>query len=226
MPATGPPRPDAERESIVDAERPLVIWGASGHGRVVADVGRRAGYTPVFFIDDAPARAGTRVADLPVLDAGAGLARARDEGCAMAFGVGDNRVRATLYARSVAAGLSCPALVHPSAVIAVSATIGDAAVVAAAAVVNPDARVERGAIVNTPAVVEHDCVVGAFAHVSPGAVLTGGVIVGAAAHVGAGAVVLVGCRVGADAQVGAGAVVTRDVDAGAVVKGVPARPKE
>ena len=210
----------------VDGERPLVIWGASGHGRVVADVGRRAGYTPVFFVDDAPARAGTRVADLPVLDAEAGLARALAEGCAMAFGVGDNRIRARLHARSVEAGLPCPALVHPSAVVAGSATIEDAAVVAAAAVVNPDARVERGAIVNSGAVIEHDCVVGAFAHVSPGAVLTGGVIVGAAAHIGAGAVVLVGRRVGPDAQVGAGAVVTRDVDAGAIVMGVPARPKE
>ncbi len=192
----------------------------------MADVGRRAGYTPVFFVDDAPARAGTRVADLPVLDAEAGLARARDEGCAMAFGVGDNRVRERLHARSVAAGLACPALVHPCAVVAASATIEDAAVIAAGAVVNPDARVERGAIVNTGAVVEHDCVVGAFAHVSPGAVLTGGVTIGAAAHVGAGAVVLVGRRVGTEAQIGAGAVVTRDVDAGAIVMGVPARPKE
>ena len=95
-----------------------MIWGAAGHGRVVADVGRRAGYTPVFFVDDTPARTGTKVADLPVLDAEAGLARARDEGCAMAFGVGDNHVRARLHARAVAAGLPCPALVHPSAAVA------------------------------------------------------------------------------------------------------------
>lgn len=204
----------------------MAVWGASGHGRVVADLARQAGYTPAFFIDDAPERRGTTVAGLPVLDADAGLARAREEGCAIGLGVGDNRARARLHERVREAGLPSPALVHPSAVVAGSASLADAVVVAATAVINPDARVERGAIVNTGAVIEHDCVIGAFAHVSPGAVLTGGVRIGAGAHVGAGAVVLVGRRVADGAQVGAGAVVTRDVEPGVIVKGVPARPKE
>ena len=206
--------------------RRLVIWGASGHGRVVADVARCAGYTAAFFIDDAPARHGTTVDGLPVVDADGGLARARHDGCVIGLGVGDNRIRARLHDQASAAGLACPALVHPRAVVAASALVHDAAVVAAGAVINPGAHVARGAIVNTGAVIEHDCVVGAFAHVSPGAVLTGGVRIGAAAHVGAGAVVLVGRVVGDGAQVGAGAVVTRDVEPGAIVWGVPARPKE
>ena len=164
-----------------------MIRRSSRHGRLVADVGRRAGYTPVFFVDDTPARTGTKVADLPVLDAEAGLARARDEGCAMAFGVGD-----IMFVRGSTPGLGrrrspLPGSGRPLRLVAGAVVIDDAAVVAAGAVVNPDARVERGAIVNTGAVIEHDCVVGAFAHVSPGAVLTGGVTIGAAAHVGAGA---------------------------------------
>lgn len=205
---------------------PIVIWGASGHGRVVADAARRAGFAVRFFIDDAPARAGSTVDGCPVVGAEPGLARALAEGCALGLGIGDNRARGRLHARAAAVGLACPPLVHPAAVIAGSAGIGDATVVAAGAILNPDARVAEGAIVNTGAIVEHDCQVGAFAHVSPGAVLTGGVEVGPFAWVGAGAVVLVGRRIGEGALVGAGAVVTHDVPAGAVVMGVPARMRE
>src|SRR5688500_2658608 len=199
----------------------LLVWGASGHGKVVADVAELCGYTVTAFVDDDPAKIGSRWAGLPVVgpDTLAGV----DPGTALALGIGDNGHRAAAYARAQTTGRPLPALVHPAAVIARTAQLGDATLVCATAVVNPAAVVGVAAIINTGAVIEHDCIVEDFAHVSPGAALGVAAAVRTRAHVGAGAVVLPGRSVGAGATLGAGAVATSDVPAGAVVAGVPAR---
>lgn len=136
---------------------------------------------------------------------------------------GSVALRRRLRELAHAAALELATIVHPSAVVSAGATIQPGAFVSARAVVNPGARIGEAAIVNTGAVVEHDVVVGDLAFIAPAACLCGGVDVGEGAFIGAGAVVLPGLRVAAGATVGAGAVVTRDVPAGAVALGVPAR---
>ena len=212
------------------AER-ILVWGAGGHGRVVADVVRAAGGTVAGFVDRDAARVGRPTAPgAPlVLLSEAELLRVLADGHpdgrgwdALALGIGDNRAR--LRAFAAAAGAPWPVLAHPSAVLSPSARLEAGTVVMPLAVLNADARVGRAAIVNTGAVVEHDCVVGDGAHLSPRCVLAGGARVGEGAWVGAGATVLPGVSVGPWAVVGAGAVVVRDVPGGTVVAGVPARP--
>ncbi len=139
-------------------------------------------------------------------------------------GVGDNRPRQRLFELALAAGLQPLTIVHPRAIVSARATIGRGAQVLAGAVVNTGAVLQTNALINTGAIVEHDCRIGEHAHVSSGACLAGGVEVGVLAHIGAGATVRQGVRIGAGALVGAGAVVVREVAAGAVVAGVPARP--
>lgn len=208
----------------------LALYGAGGHGKVVAHVARAAGWEVVAWVDDGVARAegaGAPRAPDPrePLTWAAFEARRRELGVRhVALAIGDNASRERVHARVVAAGLRVVSLVHPSAVVAPDAVVGEGAVVMPGAILNPDCAVGPGAIVNSGAVVEHDCRVGPYAHLSPNAALGGGATVGARTHVGLGAAVLPGVAVGADVRVGAGAVVHRDVEDGLTVAGVPARP--
>lgn len=207
----------------------LLVWGAGGHGRVVADLARTLGHQVVGFVERDPALLGqvvdpgggrAVVAEAAFLaDADAGRCSATANG--ITLGVGDNASRLACLRRIPS--LFVPALIHPTAFVSVTARLGRGCVVLPQAVVHSAAELLEAVIVNSGAVVEHDCVLGAGAHVSPGAVLAGGVQVGEGTWIGAGAVVIQGCRIGRGAMVGAGAVVIRDVPDGATVVGNPAR---
>jgi len=203
----------------------FLVFGAGGHGKVVADVGRSACLALAGFLDEDPSKAAATFCGVPVL----GWARLHRErrnwkGTAVALGIGDNAARQRCFGLVRAAGLEVVTLVHSSAVVAPSARLGSGTVVMALAAVNPDAVVGDGAILNTGSVVEHDNVLGRFVHLSPNVALGGSVAIGDRTHLGLGAVVLPGVRVGADVRIGAGAAVVRHVVDGLTVVGVPARP--
>lgn len=197
----------------------LVIVGASGHGKVVADVARLVGYVDIVFLDADPLV--TSCEGYPVV----GLDSALPEiGGDVFVAIGDAVVRRTVMERNL--GRNYPTLVHPDAVVARSATIGPGTVIMAGAVVNSGTTIGSGVIVNTCASVDHDCVVGDFCHVSVGARLCGTVIVSEGAWVGAGAVVSNNISVCAGCMIGAGATVVNDLDIPGTYVGVPARRLE
>jgi len=203
----------------------VLVFGASGHGKVVAFVARAAGIEVVGFVDDDPAKGRSGFCGLPVWTWQEAMGRCGGHGLpGIGLGVGDNAARQRCADRVRAEGLEPLTLVHPSAVLAPGATLGPGSVVMPLVAVNPDAVVGAGAILNTGCVVEHDCVLGDFVHLSPNAALGGGVRIGDRTHLGLGAVVLPLVTVGADVRVGAGAVVNRSVADGATVVGAPARP--
>lgn len=199
----------------------VVIFGASGHGKVVADALLAAGRAVDGFLDDDDRKHGSKLMGLPVLGGRSWLAENR--AVAVALGVGANDARAKVASVIEELGLELVTVIHPTAIVARSASIDRGAVVLARSVVNADARVERCAILNTGAIVEHDCVVGEFAHVSPSASMGGGSRVLAFAQCGIGAILLPGVTVGRNTIVGAGATVTRDLPASVVAMGTPAR---
>ena len=206
-------------------ERKILVYGASGHGKVVIDILTELGLPGLLgFVDDGRDRQGRTVVGFPVLGDEEWLrAEAARAALAVALGIGDNLVRQRVADRCVELGAALVTAVHPRAVVSRLASIGEGAAIMAGAVVNPDAAIGRGVIVNTGAVIEHDVTLGAFCHVSPGATLGGAASVGALSHVGLGASVLPGVKIGARVVVGAGATVTRDLEDAVVAVGVPAR---
>lgn len=200
-----------------------MVWGAGGHGRVVAELAGALGHHVIGFVDRNPNGAGS--AGAPVISEQEWLGgRFADPECArakIALGIGNNAVRLE-RAKGLHDDLLV-VLIDPSATVRASAAIGLGSVVCAHAVVNSQATLGRAVIVNTGAVVEHDCRVEDGAHVSPGAILAGRVTVGRESWIGAGAVIIPGVTIGANSVVGAGSVVIRDVPPEVVVVGNPAR---
>jgi sugar O-acyltransferase (sialic acid O-acetyltransferase NeuD family) len=198
----------------------VVVFGAGGHGRVVADIVRACGWKLEGFLDDDAAK-GAIVSGSPVFVADEWLGSGAD--CRVALGIGDNRARDAVAKRIRKTGATLVSAIHPSVVISASAQIGEGVVIMPGAVLNSGCRVGEGAIINSGAVVEHDVQIGRFAHVSSNSTAGGGAQIGNYSLIGLAATVLPGRRVGSDCVVGAGAVVADEVQDGQVAYGVPAR---
>jgi UDP-perosamine 4-acetyltransferase len=207
------------------AQRQVIIVGAGGHARVCADAAASVGAAVLGFCAHAPA-VGTLVNGIPVLarDFG-GLKQSRPlRGLWVVIAIGDDGVRRTLYEEAQALGCDLLPLVHPTAVISPSASLGSGTVVMPGVIVNANAVIGRYCILNTASSIDHDNRLGDGVQISPGVRSAGGVTIGDMAFIGTGAVLIPGVTIGAGAVVGAGAAVTADVAAGARVGGVPARP--
>jgi acetyltransferase EpsM len=205
----------------------VVIWGASGHALVVADVIRRRGeYEIVGFLDSVNSdRRGCVVSGLSVLGGCEEFPALKKGGVNfLVFGFGDCAARLRLASVVLEFGFQFATAIHPQAIVAPDAEIGAGTVVVGGAVVNSSAVIGRNSIINTSSSVDHECVLGEAVHISPGARLGGRVTVGEAAWIGIGATVLDRRKIGARSIIGAGSIVTRDIGEDIVAYGCPARP--
>lgn len=200
---------------------PLVVYGAGGHGKVVAEILLAGGQQFAGFLDDNPTLAGSAVLSFPIFLATEWIEKNR--GARVALGIGNNSRREEAAQQITRLGGKLISAIHPSAIVAHSAAIGSGVVIMPAGVLNADCHIADGVIINTGAIVEHDVKVGRYAHIAPRCVTGGGVEIGDFAQIGIGAIVLPGKRIGEHAVIGAGAVVAEDIPADAVAYGVPAR---
>jgi sugar O-acyltransferase (sialic acid O-acetyltransferase NeuD family) len=198
-----------------------VIYGAGGHGKVVAETLLAMGMPAEIFLDDDVAACARTVLGLPVLAAERWLEA--NLGSKVALGIGDNHGRARAADRLKHSGCRLFSAIHPSAVISKSAKLAEGVVILAGAVLNAECEIGEGAIINSGAIVEHDVRVGPYAHLSPNCATGGGVEIGAYSHIGLGASVLPRIKIGNHCTVGSGAVVVDDVCDGQVVYGIPAK---
>jgi sugar O-acyltransferase (sialic acid O-acetyltransferase NeuD family) len=200
--------------------RAILVVGAGGHGKVVADILVRQGKTVAGFVDDDGNIRGQTRLDLPIL--GIISDHGHDDRYLLAPAIGANAARKTVAERIGSAADRWVSAIHPSATISGSVSLGRGVVIAAGAVINPDAVIGDFTIINTGATVDHDCEIGPFCHIAPGVNLAGGVCVGEGTLIGVGANVIPYRSIGKWVVIGAGAAVTMDVPDYVAAVGVPA----
>lgn len=205
---------------------PLIIWGASGHALVVAEVARLTGlYEVVAFVDDVnPHRKDQLFHGVRVIGSLTDLQAIFVAGVKhLIVGFGNCHQRLIVSSTATEIGFELATLVHPTAVVSSEVTIGPGTVVMAGSIVNPFAIIADNVIINTGSIIEHECSLASGVHISPGAQLGGQVVVGRSSWVGIGATVKDKVKIGRNSIVGAGAVVVNDVQDHVVVAGVPAK---
>ncbi|MCF7821491.1 MAG: acetyltransferase [Mariprofundaceae bacterium] len=201
----------------------LLILGAGGHGKVMAEAAEAAGaWQKIALLDDRHAALNGTLR-WPVLGSVADTLRFASDYSHAVVAVGDSATRLAWLDMLVEQGFQTPSLIHPAAWVSPTALLGDGCVVMANATLQADSVLGRGCIVNSAASIDHDCTLGDGVHVCPGASLGGDVHVGRGSWLGIGCSVIQGIRIGEHVTIGAGAVVINDIGDGLTVVGVPAR---
>lgn len=200
----------------------LVIIGAGGHGRVVADCAEQLGhYTGILFLDDCVTQrqqsAHWKIAG--PIDSWKAYSNKAD----FIVALGDNALRASIQQQLQTAGVNIATIVHPTAAISKHCQLSKGVVVFANAVVNIGTKIADGCIINTGATVDHDCHIGQYCHLSPGVNIAGGVRVERMSWLGIGCSVIEGITIAENSQMGAGAVVIDNTKSGFLYLGVPAK---
>lgn len=197
----------------------LIIIGAGGHGKSIADNALKNGYQNICFVDD---NATGEVIGFPVVGPVHIIESLNDGNTDFIIGIGSNAIRKAI---SETYHVNWVSIVHPSAQIAFNAKIGKGTVVMANAVINVCSKVGEHCIINTGAVVEHDNVIEDYVHISPSAALGGTVRVGAHTQIGIGAAVKNNMDICPDCIIGAGSVVVKNITESGTYVGVPIRKK-
>lgn len=209
-------------------DRPVVLLGAGGHTRVVAETLHLLGASILGHVAPQPnshstADLGPYLGDDDVLP---GLVPQADIAIGLGFvdAAGALR-RAALLDRLHGLQARLKSVVHPQALVSPSARLEDGVFVAMGALVGAHAQIGQGAIVNTGAIADHDSVLGANTHLATGARLAGGVHVGRDVLIGTGSTVRQGQKIANRAIIAAGATVVKDVSSDTTIMGPPARPR-
>ena len=194
----------------------IVLYGASGHGKVIFEILEALNKMPDAIWDDADK---PKFWNYDVVKPSFELTKENYE---VIISIGDNKIR-RIIAERISNQCSFTTAIHPKTLISNRVQIGEGSVVMPGATINADTTIGKHAIINTNSIVEHDCILGDFVHISPNVTLCGNVNVGTGTHIGASATIIPGIVIGKNCVVGAGSIIIRDISDNSVVAGNPGR---
>ena len=201
----------------------LIIYGASGHGKVIIDVVEKEDrFKIVGLLDDDSSIQGHDFCGYSILGGFELLNKDAYQNCKLILAIGDNRVRRCLWQKQKYLGYKLARVAHPSAQVARDVLVGSGTVIMANTAVNSGTKVGENVIINTGATVDHDCIIEDYVHISPGVHLAGNVKVGELSHIGIGASVIQGVRIGKNSVIGAGSAVIGNIPDNVIAVGIPA----
>lgn len=202
----------------------LIIIGASGHGKVIADLAETLQqYKEIYFLDDDPQKKscmGYQVIGTSA-DIDSYVTKAD-----FAVAIGNAKVREKILEGLLQKDASIPVLIHPNACVAKHVQIGAGTVVMAGSVIQADCCIGKGCIINTCSSVDHECVLEDYVHVAVGTHLAGAVEVGKSTWIGAGTTVINNIKICERCMIGAGALVVKNIENAGTYIGVPAIKKD
>lgn len=199
----------------------LLIIGAGGHGKVIADIALKMDkWRKIAFLDDDENIGSVMKIDvIGKLDDVDNYIKDYD----IIVAIGNNKVREKIQNRLEMAGANIPILIHPSAIIGEKVELGAGTVVMAGVIINCCSRIGKGCILNTGATIDHDNVIEDYVHISPGALLAGTVRIGKNTWIGIGSVIINNISITSGCIIGAGTVVVKDITKVGTYVGIPAR---
>lgn len=206
----------------MNAYKRLILVGASGHGKVCAEIAELSErYTRILFLDDNPRvkRCGRYDVKGPAND----FYQYINEQTEFFVSIGNHEHRQRIQEKIENAGGAITTLIHPNSVISEESSIGKGSVVMAGTVINPGTSIGKGAIINTHSSVDHDCTIGDWCHIAVGAHICGTVEIGRKCWIGAGSVTSNNISINDNVVIGAGAVVIKSIREAGVYVGVPAK---
>lgn len=204
----------------------VVIIGAGGHAKVIADIIQKSGDIVYGFLDD-NLKKGTIILNnenlkvIGDLNSRFTLPITQPE-LEFVIAIGDNNRRKEI-AETKIPNIKYYTAIHPSANIGLDVSMGEGTVVMANACINASTKIGKHCIINTASVIEHDNLINNYVHISPNATLCGTVKVGNCTHVGAGAIIINNTNITDNCIIGAGATVVNDINEKGTYIGVPAK---
>lgn len=198
----------------------IVIIGASGHGKVIADIAKLNGYKEIMFLDDDTSK--INCGRYPVMGTSKDIRHYKDDHDFI-IAIGNNKIREKISDILEQENIKQAILIHPSAVIDETAMIKEGTVIMANAVVNAEVQIGRSCIINTASSIDHECVLEDYVHVSPGVHIAGTVAIGKSTWIGIGATLINNLNIYNNCIIGAGSSVIKDIKEEGTYVGSPAR---
>lgn len=191
----------------------MYLFGASGHGKVIAEIAEENHIAVDGFIDADISK--QEILGYKVIH------QIHEHEIETIISIGNNKVRKKIVDNNK--NFLYLTLIHPKTSISKRAKIGEGTVVMSGVSINSEVNIGKHCIINTNASIDHECIIDDYVHISPNAALAGNVEVGEGTHIGIGSSIIQGIKIGKWCTIGAGAVIIKDVPDGATVVGNPGK---